>query len=867
MSETGTIRNIIQTVQEREVIKQAPDLILYIDGEDYLINPYLGDSGTAIAFNNYLISFQTSYDVENLIPTASVTLAVPNHLDFQFRSPGGNNILKTMSELKVFCKGYYLSPRGNSMYYQCFRGFISNISYNPDGKMTMISISAFGALGILDRMQVDMAPSAMSSASLEVTPLASTTHNLNPYQMLAWTFVYSSMIDGFEQASIQQAQLNDSNYWYQAIQNNYVIKWEALLFDLARDVHIFPLPNVDNVINEISENVKSSDVKSQPYNKDFFATARDKFGKFTESQDASENADLYQQITGFHPDHRIGNIQLLNGQVMSRLARIRLLCDLIGYEGYQDVDGGVVFKPPLYNLDVTNVNGATSQISDGAITSLPTTTVSDTNSIVNLYTTNNPFVVMESEIISDPETEDEGQVRLTRILMRGQIATGSGIQFAGNNELVTTAEYMDVAKMQQFGLRTEPPRIAPWFKDSDQAGLYAYGVSELVRANRGFRTISITIPARPEIKLGFPMYIPHRDIYGYIKNVSLNYTQGGDATMTILLDNIRRRPLYAAQQQVQSTATSSATSATNPSTSVTMLTPQTNLILQWTKGADASSSGSSSTSGTATTGTSNAGTPSVSSTSPAGATSLPGSTMSLPIFQQEVFDQQRQMLNYRTKQIGNSLGTENDTVSAMWRIQVDTDQTFGYTDPTKGEMPRLLNSQYFKDLRTKMPFTDSKGYELVGPFPYGRGFSLQAAVQMFTVNSAISSQENPAITPRNSDVTQLSNSAAFLFTGVAAPGTSPSAASDLISALQAQDTNSLVSSKVFELTYTSTGQASTTNGLQSASGASTADAAGQQSVEELEATKAAVFLTGSVQPTSQTLAILRSVTPPGTTDD
>ena len=64
-STQGMIRNINQTVQEREVIKTAPDLMVYLDGKTYLLNPYItntkqNQSYTFVSFNDYVQNFSSS---------------------------------------------------------------------------------------------------------------------------------------------------------------------------------------------------------------------------------------------------------------------------------------------------------------------------------------------------------------------------------------------------------------------------------------------------------------------------------------------------------------------------------------------------------------------------------------------------------------------------------------------------------------------------------------------------------------------------------------------------------------------------------------------------------------------------------------
>ena len=257
---SGHVRNIQQSLQDRDTTKQCPDIVCFINGQNYLNNPFLGEgAGISVPFNDYVSSFQVSYDVEALIPSATITLIVPNFADYQFRTPGGNNLLRTMDEIRVYGKGSYLSSSGNTVYRQIFRGFVTSINYNIDGKHTIISLSCSGAMGLLERMQVDMVPSAMSNPAQEVTSQSTTNWNMGPLDQIAWVFLYGSMLDGFDQmTSVPQAPFDPSQPLYRTVEDNFVSKWQPLLYDLARDVHIFGKPNVSNVLADSQHCIRDS---------------------------------------------------------------------------------------------------------------------------------------------------------------------------------------------------------------------------------------------------------------------------------------------------------------------------------------------------------------------------------------------------------------------------------------------------------------------------------------------------------------------------------------------------------------------------------------------------------------------------------
>ena len=50
-----------------------------------------------------------------------------------------------------------------------------------------------------------------------------------------------------------------------------------------------------------------------------------------------------------------GNVNLFESSYTSKLDIARAAATAVGYEFYQDVDGDLVFKPPLYNMDTSGL--------------------------------------------------------------------------------------------------------------------------------------------------------------------------------------------------------------------------------------------------------------------------------------------------------------------------------------------------------------------------------------------------------------------------------------------------------------------------------------------------------------------------------
>ena len=646
-STNGMIRNINQTVQEREIIKTAPDLIIYLDGKTYLLNPYVANTTanqayTFVSFNDYVQNFSASYDVDNMVPSGNFTLQIPNHSKYLFQAPGGDNLITSMMEVQIFAKGYFASSNGNTVYQRVFKGITSHVAHTENGMFLEISVQCLGILHLLEHMFVDLNPALLTNSEHPVTPMGSVQFKMNPYEMLAAEFQKDITFEGFELNAIAQGAVV-GHYWEEAVKAGFANKFQPILVNLRKEVHITgynmgtPLPLKSDGITNQSEDAKGSNSPN--------LQAAKLAQKSLLAQNAA-NPDYYVDvIRKYHPDMSMGSIQLTNGRPVPRLERIRIITQLIGYEGFQDLDGTIIFKPPLYNLDVTNIG----------------TGVTSSSSSIKLSDATNPFIVHLSEIESESESEDQQAIKATRMTIQTSIDPSHKLIADGATSLLRpTSTHIDIPKMARFGLREEPARTIGWLAWGDTRAAYAYAVSELNRANRGWRTYNITIPLRPELKLGVPMYIPHKDMYGYIKTISISYSYGGAATMTIALDTLRKRPVFPSIK-----AGSNPTNILTPDSVV--YTTQPNLVMEWTTAPSyAPTLGSS-------LDVSNECIEGI----PDGTKATDISLMGAPATQLQpadkpIYSEEMEVISARRSQYGTSWETKADTRAKSFRVQYDS---------------------------------------------------------------------------------------------------------------------------------------------------------------------------------------------------
>ena len=760
-----TVRDISQTAGEREIIKLAPDIIVYIEGNPFLVNNLVknrttGTTPTVVSFNDFVTSFSCSYSTDSLVPNATVNLQVPNHLKYLFQMPGGNNLIQPMMQIQVYAKGYYMSSEADTVYRRVFKGLVSHLGYNDNGKTYEISIQCLGLMHLLELMQMNLAPSQQTSSQTgsQSTAYATKFNSQNPYEQIAVALLWPIQPDAFQLNNVKQSAVTQGQF-VDSVNNGYISKWQSILTGLQKDVHIFGLSykTTQNIIsvNKPSPVKGTEDIQKAPNASNVNPAKNESAGWYD---------TYYKQVSEFLPYNAIGNVSLLENKIVTRLEQIRKIVKMIDFEGYQDIDGRVIIKPPLYNLDVLNVKPVST-------TSGYYPSNSYSNPLTAITPQTNPFVVYLSEILTEQETEDQSAIRRTRTTVSGNVKLP--MQFSYPAELLPVGEYIDIAKLIKYGLREEPVINVPWLENNPYT-LWIHAVSETVRSNRGFRTYTVTIPLRPELKLGFPVFFPHRDMYGYIKSVTINYNVGQTATMNITCDSIRRRFFVNTPQ----------------SNGKDLYTMAPNLVFKWAK-QDTSSSSSSS--------------------SPFNTTALnnvlnqvaSGTPITLP---NSLFNPSKQQEKVKTARAKYILRPETDQAYdnnfAQYFIQNDgkgscvaspkrnTSGT-GYFDGA-----RAVDKQYIEDCTSGgvLPYTDEKGYEVVAPFPWGRWKELNNAISIFCEQGLLT--DIVPVGASASDELTLANTNAFLYAGLTVPSTNSIAGTVLNS-----QTSTSEDTTVFVLNY------------------------------------------------------------------
>lgn len=184
----------------------------------------------------------------------------------------------------------------------------------------------------------------------------------------------------------------------------------------------------------------------------------------------------------------------LSGDGTSVLDIIKRIVDSIGWEFFMNTDGDIDCKPPFYNMEVRN----------------------------------NPIhVITAEELIGFNFGENEGNI--CNVLT----VTGDWTAYSSTNRAaVPLGFHMNFPSVKKFCIRHQEIS-RPWAQSYDLCRILA--VAEMDLQNCASMSFSLTIKGRPELKIGYPVYIKPFDFYAYVTQKQSSFTFGGsyDDTLTL----------------------------------------------------------------------------------------------------------------------------------------------------------------------------------------------------------------------------------------------------------------------------------------------------------------------------------------------
>ncbi len=496
--------------KEVPVTELAPDALVFINGSDTVQD----EDDKKYEIRNDITSITTSLNIDSVPGSATFSVSLPDHSIRRY----GNKTYKAidiMSEIEIYFKGRFeVTRKGGTYeypYYPCFWGLIVSVSESyADGVNTL----TFTCSDILYWWKI-------IRTGTNFAIVATKEEKENARKIVDVDSGDRNKNNTYKSQSIQTS-VYGNRYADYTIPN--------ALFTIAQTTVLDFMPfeqGLEHVTGETSKNDLSIDYDNiSQQGKDYETKIRDTIIDYWAKRfdQIARRLRLYgftareQNLQGFAEytfdfdeeswgEIRTGTLNQGSPALMETITKSKLelaneLKDMIQFEFFMDVNGEIIFKPPFYNIDIRD--NIVSRIED-----------------VDIINWN--FIQAESEIV-------------TRMDVTGVISKS-----ASNDAIDKFARRgiaIDPFLAQRFGIRIQE-RKAHFLSNSEEC--LDYAKSELDRINARAQSGTIGIIGRPELRLGYPIYIVSRDAFYYVKSIDHSFDFGGQFTTNLGLVTERTR--------------------------------------------------------------------------------------------------------------------------------------------------------------------------------------------------------------------------------------------------------------------------------------------------------------------------------------
>ena len=555
-----TTRPYIGTWQMRgEVERQVPDCVVYVNGYPEVAG--CQTCGKAINIQKYITTVSVEPSVEP-VATATVELSIPK-VSSQLWGIDGNPILKPGLEIVVFMRGAFpvtdlwdegeikqftgININGESTedsvewadvnaskvpiypYYQVFRGVVTEVSMEYSSGKYSASLTCADILHFWQYLYLSTNGAIFgdrpANSLVEPSMVGHKLTGMTPYGIM-YTLVRSAFGAAFgvewglnQQTNVAAVSQSSGNHlfthaakwwekrWQQhsgslriygmdgSLYNAFSQAYLGLGGDDASNAHLV------DVIDRIRE--RDPGTTHRIRGTASFKKAARELGYdpvasvgavLPNSQDNAVLLDILKMQAYTLDVGAMGQLSNFETEYMSKLEIANAVRTITGFEFYQDVDGDLVFKPPFYNLDT----------SDDPV-----------------------FVIRNLDIISFSEQQREPEATMVNASGSG-MTNVRGVGLDGAFGKKTT--YVDYRLVAEYGWKEETFECHYL---SSTLSLYISCISRLDVANVGMKSCTLSIPLRPELRPGYPIYIESEDCFYYIQSMSHSFSFGGQCTTSI----------------------------------------------------------------------------------------------------------------------------------------------------------------------------------------------------------------------------------------------------------------------------------------------------------------------------------------------
>lgn len=484
----------------RPTVVTAPDALVFINGESDIIG--CPQCRKKFDLNKYITSIQVDLNVDSPPGSASINLSIPRHSIDEFYFDG-NPLITPMMEVEIFAKGYYL-VEGIPQYYPIFWGLTTEVSDQYSGGEHTFSINCQDILKWWELCKMNINPAfTQTKGQLGRSIFGNVFFGMNPYDVI-WTLAQQSFGDvivGSGSLVSLNKEAGQGSTFTTAF-GDLMAYWNRRFSRIRSNLLLYGTQGTavrgDTLYDQYATNPR------KPRSGSPFASSAVK--KANGGNDGSQMVfdPTDPSVVAFKTQfQQAGQVNFWQSEYQTKLELANAAKEAIGFEFFMDVDGSIVFKPPFFNLDV-----------------LP----------------NKPISWIQDIDVIDWDLSDSEAEVVTQIQVQGSF--GGNVDYGFPEEVTPFTSVTDYHLLRKYGWRQQT-------YNSEFLGapllMFYVGMDMLDRYNARRYRGTVNIPLRPELRLGFPVYLASKDQVWYIVGISHSITFGGRAQTTLTLTAKRQK--------------------------------------------------------------------------------------------------------------------------------------------------------------------------------------------------------------------------------------------------------------------------------------------------------------------------------------
>jgi hypothetical protein len=493
----------------RQVVVTAPDAFVLINNSSQVVGCPV--CNTTFDINKYITSIQVDLAIDSVPGSASLSLSVPRHTidDFYFDNVP---VISPMMEINIYAKGYY-TVEGLPQYYPIFWGLVTEVDEAYSSGEHTVTIHCMDILKWWELCRMDTNPSATNpQSSIGLSLNGNVFAGQNPFDII-WKLAQDAwgdiVVGGGSLTTITKDTIKVP--LFMAALSDIMAYWQVRFQAIAANLMLYGSTGVcvrGDTLAEAARNAKGAGLPPSTIARKVVRVASGGSGAADLGYDSTDPG-----VVAFRTNISSLGVNFWQGEFQTKLEIANAAKDAIGYEFYMDVTGDVVFKPPFYNLDVLS---------------------------------NKPLSwIQDIDIIEWDFSESESEV-VTQLTVQGNFSGNVDVGFG--SEMIPFTNVTDYHLLRKYGWRPQP--LNSEFLGNNAMHMFYYGLDMLDRINSRRHRGTVTIPFRPELRLGFPVYVAPKDAIWYVTGISHNVAFGSRATTTLTLT--AKREKFKAPQGIAS---------------------------------------------------------------------------------------------------------------------------------------------------------------------------------------------------------------------------------------------------------------------------------------------------------------------------